>query len=235
MIMNNAEGKKILVGPLTSIKGIGPASLREIIEARASGAALKPGLAKKLSEAITPIDSLTPVATALARNIPDLTTVNIKSKPTAMSLVDKGDRGNILVIGLLKGIKKKDRNDAESVARRSGRRVQGNAIALNLTLADDSGADILCIIDPSDYADAAQAIIDRGGVDKAIYAILGTVPEKFRMISVKGIRFLCNVDDGLRPIVDDWFGPQSPTEDKEDFFAPQQEVTNDASEINAAT
>lgn len=223
VIMNNADGKKVVVGPLTSIKGIGPAGLKEILESRASGIPLKPGLAKKLAEAITPIDSLTPVLTALQRVIPDLTTVNIHSKPVPIVQIEAGDRGSVLIIGLLKGIKKKDRNDAESLQRRNGRRIKGDCIALNLTIEDDSGGDILCIIDPADYASAAPAIIERGGVDKAIYAIKGTVPDKFRMLSIQGVRYLCNIDDGLRPMENDWFGPQ-PKEKKEDFFGARPEA-----------
>lgn len=218
------DGKlaKTLVGPLTSIKGVGPAALRQIIEARQTGKELPPGLAKKLSEAITPIDSLTPVATAVARCIPDLSAINIVTKPVPIASLDKGDNGTFMVIGLLTGLKKKDRNDGESLLRRKGKRVQGNSLALNLTIKDDSGADILAIIDPSDYDSAAPKIIERGGINKAIYAIKGTIPSSFRMLSVTGIRYLCNVDDGLRPVEEDYFAKP-----KEDYFvAPQVEASN---------
>lgn len=233
-IGEDKDGKKILVGPLTSVKGIGPAKLAQIIEARQTGKELPPGLAKQLREAITPIDSLTPVSTAVARVIPDLSAVNIVSKPTPIAQLDRGDFGSFMVIGMLVGLKKKDRNDAESLARRKGKRVQGNSLALNLTIRDDSGADIVAIIDPADYASAAPAIIERGGVDKAIYAIKGTIPENFRMISIKNIRYLCNVDDGLRPIENDWFGPQAAV-DKEDYFVkPTEEVNGTAPEKESA-
>jgi DNA polymerase III alpha subunit len=226
------EGKdRVLVGPLTSIKGIGPAKLAMIIEARQSGKELPPGLAKQLKDAITPIDSLTPVTTAVARCIPDLKAVNIVSKPTPIAQLDAGDNGSFLIIGLLVGLKKKDRNDAESLARRKGKRVTGNSLALNLTFRDDSGADIVAIIDPSDYADASPALIERGGVDKAIYAVKGTIPDNFRMLSIKGIRFLCNIDDGLRSTENDWFSPQVP---KEDYFAEPKKETEDAPEETPA-
>lgn len=209
---------KILVGPLTSIKGIGPASLKQILEARQTGQPLPAGLQKKLDEAITPIDSLTPVSAAVERCIPDLSTVNIISKPVPISSIDKGDRGTFMIIGLLTGLKKKDRNDAESLERRNGRKVAGNSLALNLTFKDDSGADILAIVDPFDYPTAAPAIIERGAVGKAIYAIKGTIPANFRMVSITGIRYLCNIDDGLVAVIDDLFGPQN----KEDYFAASQ-------------
>lgn len=217
--VKDTDTGRVLVGPLTSIKGIGPAKLAQIIEARQTGKELPPGLAKQLREAQTPIDSLTPISTAVERCIPDLTTVNIASTPRPISQVDAGDNGAILIIGLLVGLKKKDRNDAESVARRKGKRLTGRkTIALNMTIRDDSGSDIVCIIDPDDYDNAAGAILERGGVDKAIYAVKGTVPDNFRMISIKGLRFLCNIDDGLKVLENDWFAPQVT---KEDFFAPQ--------------
>lgn len=228
--VKDTDSGRVLVGPLTSIKGIGPAKLAQIIKARQDGSELPAGLAKQLREAITPIDSLTPISAAVERCIGDLKNANIASVPRAISQIDAGDNGQILVIGLLVGLKKKDRNDAESVARRKGKRITGrNTIALNLTIRDDSGSDIVCIIDPDDFAQAAPSIIERGGVDKAIYAVKGTVPDNFRMISIKGMRFLCNIDDDLKVMQDDWFGPQVA---KEDLFAVQSEVKEDGSKVD---
>ncbi len=213
----------VVLGDLEqSLRGIGPAKLAQIIEARQSGKELPPGLAKQLREAVTPIDTLTPVSTAVARCIPDLKAVNIVTKPTPISQLDKGDRGSFVIIGLLVGMKKKDRNDAESLARRKGRRVTGNSIALNLTFRDDSGADILAIIDPSEYSSASPSIIERGGIDKAIYAVKGTIPDNFRMLTIQGIRFLCNVDDGLKIPESDWFCSPDSTP-KEDYFTAPKE------------
>lgn len=53
-----------LVGPLTAIKGIGPAAVTEIAQARQRGAQPREALLKRLRGAETPIDSLYPVREA---------------------------------------------------------------------------------------------------------------------------------------------------------------------------
>lgn len=233
-IIKNIGDKKVLVGPLTSVKGIGPAALRQIIDSRANGKELPPGLKKKLDEAITPIDSLTPVSAAVMRCVPDLTAVNIMSKPVPINQLEKGDRGDFLIIGVLKGIKKKDRNDAESVQRRNGKKLTGKVVALNMTIADDSGGDIIAIISPEEYEAAAPKILERGGIDKAIYALKGTVPSGFRMLSITGIRYLCDIDQGLREIKDDLFcAPQGALND-EMFTNPQGEIKNGVEQVQSA-
>lgn len=207
------DTKKILVGPLTSIKGIGPVKLAQIIEARASGKALPAGLAKQLAEAVTPIDSLTPVKAAIDRVIGDLSTINIFTAPTPINQIYAGQNGSVLIIGLMTMQKRKDRNDAESVTRRNGKRVTGETIALNMSFQDDSGAEILAIVSPEDFNQTAPALLARGGVGSAIYAVKGTIPRDFRMISVEGIRFVCNINDQIGPTKEDFFAAP-----KEDFF-----------------
>src|SRR5262245_36961314 len=76
---------KIVVGPLTSIKGIGPAFVREIMAARESGEPLRPALAERLVKAETSIDSLYPIADAIKRLHPDLKKSGIISIPKLLA------------------------------------------------------------------------------------------------------------------------------------------------------
>lgn len=59
------DGKKVLVGPLQNIRGLGPKSVSQILGARARGEPLPDSLQKKLTGAKTEIDSLTPVRDAI--------------------------------------------------------------------------------------------------------------------------------------------------------------------------
>ena len=186
--------KKILVGPLTSIKGIGPAGVATIMRCRSTGEALPPGLKKKLEEARTSIDSLNPVADAVKRLHPDLTKINIHSDPTEIIHLDKGDRGEFMIIAMVSKIQPRNENDSQSVAKRKGKLVSGQPWSLNMFMRDDTD-EILCKIDRKDYERLAHTIIERGGQGKAIYAIKGTLPSGFRMILITQIRFIGMVDE----------------------------------------
>ncbi len=181
------EGKKILVGPLTSVKGIGPNKMREVIEARKNGTAVKPALATLMATAKTPIDSLSPIADAVARI--DLTAAKIYTPPTPISKVACGGGAEVVVIGVLAGAHPKDMNAPVSVARRGGKVLTGPTQAINVTIRDDEDL-ILCHVNRFDYETIGKEILERGGVGKSLYAIKGTVPREYRMISVKRVKYL---------------------------------------------
>lgn len=186
------EGKKILVGPLTSIKGIGPAGVLEIISSRKLGQPLRATLAKRLASAKTDIDSLYPVADAVRRLHPDLTRIKIFSEPTPVIDIQAGVRGEVMAFVVARRIAPRDENDAQNVAKR-GRKLDGPTQALNMFMADDTD-EIFCKIGRYDFERIGREVVERGKVGKALYAVKGTVPNNFRMISVKQIRYLGDLD-----------------------------------------
>ena len=184
----------ILVGPLTSIKGIGPAKVSQILDARENGTELKPGVAKALANAKTDIDTLTPVADTIKRLHPNLEVLNIYSTPTPIKEVQCGIKGQVLIIAIAKSIAPRDDNDAQKVAQRNGRRVYGPSMALNMFLRDDTD-EIFCKVHRRQFETMARPIIEKGRAGKAIYAIKGSVPDNFRMIWVERVKFLGFMDD----------------------------------------
>jgi hypothetical protein len=83
----------------------------------------------------------------------------------------------------------KNENDEASVARR-GYKVKGYSTqSLNMFVMDDTD-ELLCKIDRFQFNELAKPILERGGAGKAIYAFKGSVPPKFRMLSVKRVIFL---------------------------------------------
>jgi DNA polymerase III alpha subunit len=189
-VIDPERGK--LIGPLTSIKGLGPASVSEIMTCRERGEPVREALAKRLKSARTDIDSLFPVRDAVKRLFPDLRDANIVSEPFPINIVQQGISGDVLIIGIPKKIAPRDENDSANVAKR-GYEYKGPTWALNLFVYDDTD-EIFCKIDRFNFDRLAQNVIKTGRPGKSIYAIKGTVPEDFRMVRVKNIRYLGDLD-----------------------------------------
>jgi DNA polymerase III alpha subunit len=186
----------VLIGPLTQIKGIGPATVIEIRNARAEGRALKPGVVKRLARPVTAIDSLYPIADAVERLYPEgLESINIITKPTAISTVEPdGTNQTVLVIGIAERVVPRDENEAIKVAQRGGVVKTGQTASLNLFVRDDSG-EVLCKIGYRNYDELDGAKLQENTrAGKTIYAIKGNVPKDFRMIWVNRIKYLGELD-----------------------------------------
>ncbi len=181
----------LLIGPLSTIKGVGPAKMQEIIDARRVGAKpLRASLRKQLENARTSIDSLFPIRDAIRKLHPDLAAINIVSDPTDINDCEPGLRGEVLVMGVVNRIAVKDENSDEAVAKRGYR--LGDAVnrSLNIFLQDDSG-EILSKIDRRQWnALGAEEWLATLKPGKSLIAIKGTVPPTFKMISISRIRAL---------------------------------------------
>lgn len=190
--------KKVLVGPLTQIKGFGPATVSEILLARKDGKELRAPLRKKLEAAKTDIDSLYPIKDRIAELHPDLTEINIYSEPDKCIDVQPGIDRQVMIFAVVKRINPRDENEPQNVLKR-GYVQKGPDKSLNMFMIDDSG-EVFCKINRFDYERMAVPILERGRPGKSIYAIKGTVPKDFRMISVKAIRFLGDLDEDTQLI-----------------------------------
>jgi DNA polymerase-3 subunit alpha len=187
------DGCKILIGPLTSIKSIGPSTVIEILGSRTSGEPLRPNLKKRLENAKTEIDSIFPISDAINKKFSSLSDAGIVTEPTEVINAQCGITGDIVIIGVLNRMNIKNENDEVSVQRR-GYEFKGATTALNMFVADDTD-EIFVKISRFDYEKYAKEIIDRGKVGKALYAFKGQVPAGFRMLSVKKVKFLGFLDE----------------------------------------
>lgn len=190
------HGTNKLLGPLTAIKGIGPAALNKIIAARTPGGPpLKPGVMAKLQNAQTAIGSLYPIADAIAKI--DLPAQKIFTPHTLIKQAQiNGDNYELVIIGVLKKLAPKDLNEALNVAKRGGRRYPDDVphMACNLFIVDDTDQ-ILCHIDRFNYTRLATPMLEHGAVGKALYAIKGRMTPHFRMINISNVRLLGSIDD----------------------------------------
>lgn len=183
------DGKTILVGPITGIKGIGAASLREVLDCRESGAELRASIKKKLINAKTPIDTLWPIRDRIRRLHPDLAAINILSEPTDIRDAQCGMRNDALVLAVVKRFSEIDENDAERVNKRKGRKYSGPTKAVNMWLLDDTD-EVFAKIDRMDYERLAPLFLEKTKTGKSLWAVKGSVPGGFRMISIKNMRYL---------------------------------------------
>lgn len=180
-----------LVGPLTAIKGIGPSTVMEIVNSRKDGKPLKPSVAKKLSGASTPLDSLYPVSDAVKRMHPDLEAIGIKTTPTPIAEVKPdGSRYTSVIIGVVTKIAPKNENEAVAVAKRGGKMATGPLDSLNLWIRDDSD-EIFCKIRRYDYDRLnGKQWAENLKAGRSLVAIKGQMQTDFRMLSVSNIKDL---------------------------------------------
>jgi DNA polymerase III alpha subunit len=181
---NIMNGK--LIGPLTNIKGIGPVTVAEVLEARKNGTAIRTTLLKKLERAKTPIDSLYPIRDKVKSL--DLNGMNIMSKPLHIAEVQCGVKGDVMILAVAKKIDPIDENEPARVTKR-GRKFNGPTRALNMFFEDDTG-EIFCKIDRFRFDDLGKFVMEKGKAKKSLFAVKGQVPSGFRMISVSNIRYL---------------------------------------------
>lgn len=186
--------KRYLVGPLTLIDKVGPAICNEIINAREAKKPLRDTLKKRLAEAKTAIDTLYPVKAALDRIAPDgLSEINIRTKPTLIKdLQDGVSYSDIVLIGILKKIAPRDENDSAKVAAR-GHRLSGPSMALNMTLADDTG-ELLIKVGRKQYEEIGKPIQEKATAGKTIVAAKGRVWDQFKMLFIDRIQIIGEVE-----------------------------------------
>ncbi len=179
--------KRVLVGPLTNIRGIGPAKVRDIMDARASGEDLRPSLAKSLAGAKTSLDTLTPIADAVSKACPDLGSKGITSSPVPIEKVEGGR--TVLILARVAKIQPLNENEISRIARRNGVKFSGPLESLNMFFQDDSG-EIFCKIDRWKFPAIGRDVVSQAKVGKSLYAVKGEVPVDFRMIRIQQIRYL---------------------------------------------
>jgi DNA-directed DNA polymerase III PolC len=188
------DGKRVLVGPLQNIKGIGPQAVQQIMGSRLRGEPLPARFDKFMKDAKTEIDTLNPIKDAINRLMPDARDKNIFTPPKRVAEVrTTGEEHSVLIIGVLQQIKQKDENEPAAVAKRRGRIMKGPTQSLGLWVADDSDK-IYAKVDRFNFDEIGRPILERGGAGKAIYALKGSVPPDFRMISIKQARFIGFMD-----------------------------------------
>jgi DNA-directed DNA polymerase III PolC len=196
------NGKKLLLGPLSNIDGIGPKAVEEIIQVRQRGytnGELGTAIKKKLDAGKTTIDTLEPIATRLRELYPDgLETANIVSRPQPIKNVqpDGGWQRNVFIIGVLRKMNLRDENEHVNVEKRGYRYEDGDTNSLLMFFKDDTD-EMYVKITRKKFELMGREIFERGRVGKAIYAIKGYVSPDFRGLYPERIKYLGDMKEGV--------------------------------------
>ena len=191
--VGSMKGEKVLIGPLSNVKGVGPKIEHAILAARARGEPMPERAQKIMQDPVTEISDLWPISSAIKRCMPDPAEKNIFTPPRKLEdCQTNGSEQEVLVFVRLAQIKPKNENEAINVAKR-GYEVKGPSASLNLRIEDDTDA-MFAKIDRWKYDTIGKQIVDHGRAGKALYAIKGTIPDNFRMIRIKMIRHIGDME-----------------------------------------
>lgn len=171
---SNTPGK--LLGPLTLVKGLGPKRAAQYLAARETGGTLPSSVVKILDGGITPLDTLEPVKTAVSRNHPDLTAINIFSTPVPIGSVGEQELRDVLFIGLL----------VKATAKKSK---DGRGDQMTCILRDDTG-EIRLFINQRNYNALGDKLLKEGPVGKTLWAVKGSTPQGGGIVWTDMVRFL---------------------------------------------
>jgi DNA polymerase III alpha subunit len=212
------NGRRLLVGPLTNVVGIGPRKLLEILDARENQTELKPGLRKLLVLAKTPIDSLEPIHDAVMTH--DLHKLGIVSQATPIAECQAG--APACIYGLVTRIKTVDENEPDRVAKR-GYAFDSLSQSLNFWVRDDT-AEIFCKISRWHFNTLGKALLEQARVEKSLFAIKGVIPADFRMIRVERFKYIGELDDpepmDPEPVDPEPVAADPPSPDRGHAFGP---------------
>jgi DNA polymerase III alpha subunit len=192
------DGKKVLLGPVNNVKGIGPKMVSAIVSSRKRGEPLPSRAAKLLANPKTAIDSLWPIRDAVRRIMPDPTARNIYTEPTAIEdmQIQPHDQ-DFLAFCTVARLNLRNENEVVNVVKRGGKEyTDGLYTSLNLQLQDDTDI-IFGKINRFKFPEMGQAVVDRGSPGKVLYAVKGRMRGgfTFRMLNITAIRFIGMMDD----------------------------------------
>jgi DNA polymerase III alpha subunit len=192
------DGKKVLVGPLQNVKGIGPKLVSQIIGARSRGEPMPERAKKLLADPKTDIDSLSPVSDAFKRVMPDPSERNINTPPTPIGkLKPSKEPYEAMVFCTPIKINPRDENEIINVQKRGHEITDGRTDFLQVRLSDDSGT-IMGKVNRFNFKNLGPEIINKGRVGKSLWAFKGkiyTVGDNFLVFSITQSRYIGDVEE----------------------------------------
>jgi DNA polymerase III alpha subunit len=169
----------ILLGGLTNIDGIGVSKAKSIIKNRKTGK-MTPGLMKKLMNPVTVYDDLYPIRTKFGK----LFTPNISF------IKDVKTKGKYEIIGVIETLDTRDVNDYQALARREGRRIEGNSLYLRFIIKDDTDS-IIMLVNYKNYEKMNGKSLSEAAVPGTFVYVRATLDsESWRTLNIQHIEIL---------------------------------------------
>lgn len=177
------DGK--LLGGLTSIDGIGIKKAQDIIKKRESGSGYTQSIVSKLIHPSTPFVDIFPCRTKYGKLYDNPMKYGISTEVSKIE--DVIDEGEYTIIGKLKDIDLRDRNDYQSVFKRNGELVTENQFYLKMFIEDDTDS-IMVMIPPYKFDDLnGRRYAEHSKVDHTWFLLRGEVRSGWRMLSISAI------------------------------------------------
>jgi DNA polymerase III alpha subunit len=186
---------KVLVGPLTNVKGIGPKLVQQVMSAKARNEPMPDRVLKLLEKPVTKIDSIYPITDRVKDLMPDPAERNIHTPITRIIDIteDHQEDTTFVIVGVARLINPRDENEPIQVAKRGYKITRGPLDSLNIQMEDDTGI-IYCKVNRWKYEALGKPIVDRGRAGKSIYAIKGNAMAKRRFLMVEMVKYIGDME-----------------------------------------
>lgn len=152
----------VLVGGLMNIKGLGKKKAEDILLRRREHRPLQPGHIKLLTDPKTPFDDIFEASRRFRAIYATPEKFDIHSAPVSL-INDMHDLGDYVFIGKIKEIIQRDMNDAQSLLKRGGKKINRSSLYVTLELEDDTGS-IKARIERDKFSRWGKPLIDTAKV-----------------------------------------------------------------------
>ncbi len=184
------DGK--LLGGLENISGIGPKKAQSIIKARREGKGYTPSIVEKLMNPVTVFDDIFPCETKYGDIYKHPGKYGLRHGVSKIS--DVIGEGEYIIIGKLKMLDLRDRNDYQSVVKRGGTKVDKNQFYLKMFVEDDTDS-IMVMIPPHKFDElGGRELSETSKVNETWFMIKGSVRNDWRMITISTIHDITSLD-----------------------------------------
>jgi len=175
------EGK--LIGGLISIKGVGAKLAESIIRKRESGAKMTAREERLLAEGTTPWDSVFEARDRWGHIKRNPAKYGIESRIVNLDDIKQDSDGMFVFIAKLTEKNLRDHNEIQNLAKRGGKRMEGQTLFLNITVEDDTSS-MICTINKYKYLQYGLPIVEEGKIGEW-YLIKGENKRGFRKIHIQ--------------------------------------------------
>ena len=182
-IAEGEDGERMLVGGLTTIKGIGIKKAKNIVERRSAGNLTKKQI-QMLMKPDTPYEILFPAEHHWGEIYDEPAKFGLNRKIDLIENI-RGE-GEYLFIAVLVDRNLRDLNEYQSVVKRGGKIIESDTLFLNLTVEDDTDS-IICTINRYNFEGIGRKIAEQGRIGKDWYLIKGTIKGEWRKINITKI------------------------------------------------
>lgn len=185
--VSSKDGKKVLIGPLSSVHGLGPKKVQQILAARARKEPLPESIQKIMANAKTDLDTLTPIRDAISK-MPWKTHATMK--PTPLDKIELCDSWqNYTIIGRVSKCEERSENEERKIQDRIARGQQGfldgDPKSIEIRLDNDILQGFFCKVTAKSFDDFKDIVLDKLTIDKSIVLVEGSMVPNIPCFIVK--------------------------------------------------